>query len=278
MPERKPSLWQQFLGDVQTFFDDYLQPYGAAVGAACALVVVVAMQFSSPTETANRVASQNYSTGHGEIRVLNLQDGTVVTLAPESKLRVSYTAQRRQVALLRGEGLFSVTKNPQRPFVVETGQTHVTVLGTEFTVKRHADQVSVAVREGKVKVAQADGINPDSQLLSKQQILLPGEGVNASLNGEVGEVTAVNIDTIGVWKDGRLVYTNARLKEVIDDANKYYEGRIVFASQEVGELGISISFTTDNIDQMLDNLSQALPISLNRDLPGTVLLEKLPSQ
>ncbi|KKL66381.1 hypothetical protein LCGC14_2145540, partial [marine sediment metagenome] len=65
---------------------------------------------------------------------------------------------------------------------------------------------------------------------------------------------------------------------VIDDANKYYEGRIVFASQEVGELGISISFTTDNIDQMLDNLSQALPISLNRDLPGTVLLEKLPSQ
>jgi transmembrane sensor len=42
----------------------------------------------------------------------------------------------RQVKLDRGEAWFQVAKDPQRPFVVESGPVRVRAVGTAFSVRR----------------------------------------------------------------------------------------------------------------------------------------------
>jgi transmembrane sensor len=90
----------------------------------------------------------------------------------------------------------------------------------------------------------------------------------------VGEKHAINPQAIDAWTNGRLVYDNAKLSEIIADANRYTDAKIVFAAQDLRELELSIAFKAENISQMLDNLAEILPVTINRDLPGTVVLAK----
>ena len=72
---------------------------------------------------------------------MTLQDGTVVWLNSETKMRypVQFSGQNREV-WLEGEAYFKVAKNEKQPFVVKTENMDVRVLGTEFNLKAYADE------------------------------------------------------------------------------------------------------------------------------------------
>lgn len=70
-----------------------------------------------------------YATGVGEQRLITLSDGSAIELNAESKIRVRYDGQKREVELLRGEALFSVTHDASRPFFVRTADTLVRDIG-----------------------------------------------------------------------------------------------------------------------------------------------------
>ena len=73
--------------------------------------------------------------------IMTLQDGTVVWLNSETKMRypVQFSGQNREV-WLEGEAYFKVAKNEKQPFVVKTENMDVRVLGTEFNLKAYADE------------------------------------------------------------------------------------------------------------------------------------------
>ena len=92
----------------------------------------------------------NYSVSLGEdTQFVQLDDATTVALSPGSKLTVSksFNAIDRQVHL-EGEAFFDVARNEDKPFLVQTNQVAVTVLGTSFLVNDSA----VVVKTGKVVV------------------------------------------------------------------------------------------------------------------------------
>ena len=96
---------------------------------------------------------------------IHLQDGTVVSLAKDSRLTYprKFDGQQR-VVYLSGEAFFDVAKNPDRPFLVYANETVTKVVGTSFRIKAYATapNVIVAVRTGRVSVfAQKDfDLNP----------------------------------------------------------------------------------------------------------------------
>jgi hypothetical protein len=53
---------------------------------------------------------------------------------------------------LEGEALFTVSKNPNRPFFVYNNQIVTQVLGTSFTVQNKNGKIEVAVKTGRVAV------------------------------------------------------------------------------------------------------------------------------
>ena len=61
---------------------------------------------------------QQYATGHGELRSLQLPDNTVVRLNTDSAIAVAIDRRRRRVEVLRGQAYFEVAKDPTRPFGV----------------------------------------------------------------------------------------------------------------------------------------------------------------
>jgi transmembrane sensor len=104
-----------------------------------------------PRSGSNRIRD---NTGH---RIVELPDGSKITLGAPTELATHYTANRRVIFLDRGEAWFDVTRNPSRPFNVLAGVGAITALGTQFDVRRELDSsdvehVTVTVGTGTVEV------------------------------------------------------------------------------------------------------------------------------
>ncbi len=56
----------------------------------------------------------------GEWRTVSLTDGTQVRIGPASLLRVAFGDDHRTIRLIRGEAMFDVAKDHNRPFYVES--------------------------------------------------------------------------------------------------------------------------------------------------------------
>jgi transmembrane sensor len=93
----------------------------------------------------------DHMTATAEQRRVQLADGTVVLLAPESAIDVVYGAGTRRVRLLKGRAYFDVAAD-RRPFVVQAGEVEARDIGTAFDIGLDVRGVDVAVREGIVDV------------------------------------------------------------------------------------------------------------------------------
>ena len=93
-----------------------------------------------------------YTTAVGEQRVIQLADGSNVSLDTDSRIRVRFAGAERRLELERGQALFDVADDG-RPFVVVAGDTSITAVGTVFDVRRHSDGVKVTLVSGVVDVA-----------------------------------------------------------------------------------------------------------------------------
>jgi transmembrane sensor len=109
---------------------------------------------------------------------IRLDDGSDVTLEPGSFLRYPshFSATKREV-FLTGEAFFSVTRQPQRPFLVITDRVVTRVLGTSFRVKAFGGKanVSVTVRTGKVSVFSRSTANTAAKELNNAVVLVPNQ-------------------------------------------------------------------------------------------------------
>ena len=259
--------------------DAWTRPATAAAGAFAAIVLVVAIWTGSPG-TRMAPAANHYTTQVAEIRDLRLPDDSIVTLGARSAIEVAFSASERHVTLTEGEAIFSVTRDPARPFVVVAGDAVVRVVGTRFEIHHGPEQVRVTVLEGVVEVTrpEAAATTAAGNGGPSKQVLTAGQAIVAPKGGALRLMRKFTAADTGAWLEGRLVYRDIRLAEVIADANRYFDGEIVFASRELGDLRVTASFRSDEIERLINTLEIALPISADRSLPGKILLRARPDQ
>lgn len=141
-------------------------------------------------------------TAGGQMKKINLPDGTVVTLNAVSNLRVSgnFGDEKREV-YLDGEAFFDVKRDPKKPFIVHTGKVTTQVLGTHFNISAYINDnnITVSLVQGKVQV----DMNND---LSKRIILDPGKQMTYSKNDHQAHVTDFITEDITGWKENKLVF------------------------------------------------------------------------
>jgi len=109
-----------------------------------------------PPRGADQPAPTVFEAARGQNRRIDLADGSHVDLGGGSRLLVSLGRSERRVELASadGEAAFDVAKDPARPFVIRAGDHAITVVGTEFDVRRAAGSLMVTVRRGVVEVAR----------------------------------------------------------------------------------------------------------------------------
>ncbi|MEM1128102.1 MAG: FecR domain-containing protein [Bacteroidota bacterium] len=184
-------------------------------GAVAALLagVVVLWGLQRPVHVVAPLAQQ---------QVYTLPDGSVVTLNSGSWLqhpsalgRWLTPAQSRHVTL-QGEAFFEV-ETAETPFVVETDQARVQVLGTQFNVRTWEGRTTVALTEGRVRLAAR-------ALAEGAVILAPGETATVT-QADVAPAPpqAVGLDRALAWRSGGFAVTRTSLRAVFAELERRYD-------------------------------------------------------
>lgn len=150
----------------------------------------------------------------GQYQVI-LPDGSEVYLNAASSLKypVKFNKNERRVTL-SGEAYFEVSKNPAKPFIVESENQSVKVLGTHFNVSGYPGEVvKTTLAEGKVLVSTLRGT--DKITLTPNQ-----QAIN---NGTSLHTQSVNAGDVIAWKDGLFVFTQTNLKTVLQQISRWYD-------------------------------------------------------
>ena len=176
--------------------------------AASLLIVVTAGTYGWVSYS--RAGWQAYKTEQGGFQRIALPDGSTAFLNTNSEIRVKMTSDRREIVLARGEALFTVAHDPQRPFDVTAADTVVRAVGTEFSVRlRDQQQVDVIVKEGRVAIDPPDDL-PEPKLaqqtgdsIPKLSTLAAGESVSVKARKlVVRKVPAEDMTRKLAWTQG----------------------------------------------------------------------------
>lgn len=163
---------------------------------------------------------------------LQLSDGTKVWLNSESVLHypVQFSDKERRVELT-GEAFFEVARNEKSPFFVESGQQTVEVFGTEFNISCYKENqfVYTTLVKGSVEVfcSNKPGI---------RQILAPNEQSRLGKSDEIISKRAVDPYQYIAWKEGRFVFRDQNLEEIMSNLAKWYDVEVVFANEGLKEI------------------------------------------
>jgi ferric-dicitrate binding protein FerR (iron transport regulator) len=179
---------------------------------------------------------------------LTLMDGTRIWLNSNSKLKFpsEFGSGDRKVDL-EGEGYFEVAKDSAHPFVVDVNKVQVKVLGTSFNVNAYPDlnEIVTTLVEGKVEVR-------DTIFGSKDQLLPNDQYLFNRLTGKTKK-HAVDTDIFTAWKDGRFVFEDESLENIMMRLSRWYDVEIFFLNESVRDLRFTGDLTRyDNIDQILE--------------------------
>lgn len=191
------------------------------------------------------------------VQMVTLPDGTKVWLNQSTTLTYprQFSSKERNVHL-EGEAYFEVTKNRQKPFIVESQSMRVRVLGTIFNFKSSKDcritEASLIEGEIEVKGQKDEGM----------VILLPGQ--KAELNKTTGRlmVKQVNVRMDAAWHDGLIPFEQADIFEIAQTLERFYDVKIILSPDIKADKTYSgVLKKKDTIDAVLKSLTNSIPIN-----------------
>ncbi|QRO51811.1 DUF4974 domain-containing protein [Butyricimonas virosa] len=163
---------------------------------------------------------------------LTLSDGTRVWLNSETSIQypVAFGAKERRV-FVQGEAYFEVAKDAKKPFTVQFMSSSVTVLGTSFNIRAYPEEKrsQTTLAEGSVRI-----YSPGSSMLLK-----PGEQAEVSaLSGEMVK-QEVEVKNFTSWKDGRFVFEQQPLEDIMRTLERWYDIRVIFKDEGAKRISLS---------------------------------------
>lgn len=200
-----------------------------------------------------------YETGRGEQEVVQLDDGTRLTLNTDTRLSVSYERDQRRVSLSRGEVFLDVARNPDRPFVVQVDDDNVRVLGTSFLVRRDEDATQVALVSGSVLVTPG---GPDA-LIRPAVTLSPGERLRWEA-GMQNRIDRPKLDNFLAWRRGELVLEQTLVADAVAEMNRYSRTPMVLNDPRAANARISGVFKTGDSETFAHTLARLYGLQVHR--------------
>ncbi|HEX8469898.1 MAG TPA: FecR domain-containing protein [Brevundimonas sp.] len=235
-------------------------PVLAALSVAVLLVAVWGdLPFLHPADPMAGAAI--YSTTVGEIRQVQLADGSQVTLDTGSAIRVVLAEDARHVILDRGRAYFDVFHDAARPFDVALADRQVTVTGTRFTTALAGGAASVALLEGSVSLSSKSG-----------PVLHMRPGDEVSYHGGLMAQTVNHVDPAETapWRNRQLVFRDEPLSEVLAELSRYTPVHLKMDDPALRRLRVTAVFPLDGDSSIIERIDQLLPVSTGSSEAGVV--------
>ncbi|ADG09006.1 DUF4880 domain-containing protein [Caulobacter segnis] len=179
---------------------------------------------------APRLLARRYDTALGEIRRVPMSDGSVAAINTDSTLEIAMRPNLRAVKLERGEAWFAVAKDPERPFVVESGPVRVRAVGTAFSVRKREGGSDVLVTEGVVEVWTKDGDIAPRRVAAGERMFAENDAdalTSPKADADLGRQLA--------WRDGQIVLDGQTLAEAAAEFNRYNDRKIKVADPRLAD-------------------------------------------
>lgn len=222
------------------------------------------------TETPAVYAMQEITSPAGMRSQVVLPDGSKVWLNAESTLKfpVPFPKDIRNIDL-KGEAFFEVVKNQAKPFVVQSGNVQVKVLGTRFDCKAFEEDktIEVILEEGSV------ALNSNITAAGAESVLKPGD--RAVIEKETGKTQISNegVEKYIAWHTGKLIFDNTSMEEVASMLERWYGVEVVIKDPEILNYRFTTTFDNESIFHVIELLGLSSPIQL-KYIPASIAKEK----
>lgn len=232
------------------------------------LAAIMAVLYLGPWAPA---PAPRFETDIAEIEPIELADGSRVTLGASSGLDVAFTPADREIVLRSGQAFFEVAHNANRPFIVRAGDVAVRVVGTKFEVSRLAARTIVSVQEGVVVITLS---GRSDTLHAGDRLVIDHDGQSFFSRPATVDLAEIQPTHVAPWRQGRLVYDDTPLREVIADLNRYHAPGLELADRATGDIRVTASFRADDVEGFLNDLSSAFPVRVSEDTRGHYLIAR----
>ena len=197
----------------------------------------------------------------GERQRLQLEDGAKVLLNTNSAFASDLREGRQVARLLQGEAYFQIAAGGQLPLEVQAGPLRAQVRDTDFAVRYLDGEAQVRVQRGDVDL-QAD---------SDQRIRLSaGDSISVGPQG-FGQRQRADLHKDLAWVDGRLVFENCPLSQVLAEVRRYYPGWIINRNSHLDDMAVTGNYRLDQPLETLRALAHITSAQLH-EYPAVVIL------
>ncbi|MGH1560868.1 FecR family protein [Caulobacter segnis] len=205
---------------------------GASIAAsAAAMGVTAAWRYAGDVDL--------HHTRLGERRVITLADGSRIHLNTASAVEVAMRKHSRRVRLVKGEALFEVAHDPDRPFLVDAGAARLRAVGTAFNVRIRDTVVELTVTEGVVAVGEGP-------VATATDLRRPGVSKIKAGGGAVIGSGAVAPTALGAavlrqrtaWQDGVIELDGETLAQAVAEFNRYRATPIIIGDPRLANLRV----------------------------------------
>ena len=201
------------------------------LAASVALVVLTPTLLRNPTKRITTDASH--------VSTIHLDDGSVIRLAPNTKVRVASNGRRE--VWLDGKAFFAVAKKHGEPFVVHTPTGDAQVLGTRFELSSASRAVRLVVFEGRVALTAT----------GSRQIVETGEVSSAERGGKPTAPQQANVSELSPWMKGVLIFQTTPLRAVADELARQYGVQVKFQNSTLENRTVSAVFEHQSLQTVV---------------------------
>ncbi|PWB30810.1 glycerol-3-phosphate ABC transporter substrate-binding protein [Pseudomonas sp. SDI] len=233
-----------------------LRPHWKPLATAAVLLVGVFTLGNLPVRL-----QADHLTVVGERQRLQLEDGSKVLLNTNSAFSSDINAGQRMARLYQGEAYFEVPAGAGQPLELRAGPLRASVRDSDFAVRYLDGEAQVRVQRGAI----------DLQGRSDQRIRLSsGDSIRVGPNG-FGERERVDAPKDLAWVQGRLVFENCPLSQVLAELRRYYPGFIINTNDTLDHVAVTGNYRLDQPLEALRSLAHITSARL-QEFPAVVIL------
>jgi transmembrane sensor len=203
----------------------------------------------------------DFRTTKGERRMVAVDDGVAVTMNTQTSLTIASQGDRPVVRLVAGEMEVKTTRPLDRWLTVRALGLRISATEADFSARCIAGEVVVTCLGGTVDV-ESDRITVP---------LHSNESVSYSDVDGLSNPVAANREVATAWQRGLIIVRSRPLAEVVDEVNRYRDGRIVVTNADLGGMLVSGTFQIDRLEIFPSQVQQLLGARVHT-LPGGVVL------
>jgi hypothetical protein len=195
----------------------------------------------------------------GHMFQLKLSDGTKVWLNAGSKFRFPQSfvnSDNKRIVYLEGEAFFDVAENKDKPFIVNSHEVDIRVLGTKFNISSYEtdDNIITTLVEGSVNIYETR--TPENSIS-----LSPSFQANYNKFSNNFSTEKVDTDMHTAWMEGRLVIDNLKFTEILVKLERKYSVKFVVKSESLDDEIYTGEFLEENIESVLKTISLSTPFN-----------------